>query len=719
MTADNQTGHNYYTSPSGNDSNDGSAEHPFRTIQHAADVMVAGDICFVREGTYRVTVRLNRSGADGMPIRFVAYPGEVATLSGTEPVSGEWAIHEGEIFKTQIGQPFEQLFVDGQMMSEARWPKAAPEDYLDRSRWATTSPGSSYGRIVDPELSETDIDWTGAVAVLNIGHQYLSWMRIVRNHSAGNDTFEYDRDLEYLGDFVNRLDHPTDWVGQKYQLIGCLAGLTVPGEWYLDQEMMMLYLWPPEGCDLSNCAIEVKSREHAFEAEGVEHIHIEGFHFFGTTFRFENSRNCVVDGCHLRYPNYNRYISDPLIDPRNHPCSFTSGSDNTVKNSSLAHSQSYGFVMMGSEHTCENNLIHDFGWTGTMCPGLVMCPTDLYPTGGEELEDDGALARFNTIYDAGNLCVDFQGQPNAIAEYNHIYDGGKCCHDVALLYTLYSTAAGTVFRFNWVHGVHTPEIAIGIRCDYQAREVSFHHNVAWDCGWEGILLWGDRNKVCNNTTLDNGITDILIWRRPEPDMPYMQQWPPLLEVQNENTFCANNVSQRITAGRSAHHGTTLSCKMSNNYQGDAPMLEDMENYDFRPKAGSPLIDAGVKVPGITDGHLGKAPDIGAYEYGGEHWIPGCRNSLWILPSESKSTSGQVELRVLLSLPPFEATNVTINGQTLIFDADNWWRPQSPGLPAAEVRITIDPSNTEITADLSAMDSVFGIRHPFVMLPLGS
>ena len=40
-----------------------------------------------------------------------------------------------------------------------------------------------------------------------------------------------------------------------------------------------------------------------------------------------------------------------------------------------------------------------------------------------------------------------------------------------------------------------------------------------------------------------------------------------------------------------------------------------EQVDLRLKAGSRAVDAGVVLPGITDGFAGKAPDLGAYELG--------------------------------------------------------------------------------------------------------
>ena len=42
---------------------------------------------------------------------------------------------------------------------------------------------------------------------------------------------------------------------------------------------------------------------------------------------------------------------------------------------------------------------------------------------------------------------------------------------------------------------------------------------------------------------------------------------------------------------------------------------------YRLTSGSPGINAGVIIPGITDGAVG-APDIGAYEFGGTAWVPG-------------------------------------------------------------------------------------------------
>ncbi len=41
----------------------------------------------------------------------------------------------------------------------------------------------------------------------------------------------------------------------------------------------------------------------------------------------------------------------------------------------------------------------------------------------------------------------------------------------------------------------------------------------------------------------------------------------------------------------------------------------LEEFDFRLNSGSAAVDAGVELPGLTDGYKGKAPDLGAYELG--------------------------------------------------------------------------------------------------------
>ena len=59
----------------GADTSDGSAEHPWRTLQHAANTVPVGGTVWLRSGSY-VGFTMTRSGNPGMPIVFAGWPGD-------------------------------------------------------------------------------------------------------------------------------------------------------------------------------------------------------------------------------------------------------------------------------------------------------------------------------------------------------------------------------------------------------------------------------------------------------------------------------------------------------------------------------------------------------------------------------------------------------------------------------------------------------------------
>jgi len=608
----------YTVATNGLDANPGTEKRPFRTIQKASDVMKPGDTCHVRGGVYRQTVRPKRSGEPGRPIRFVACPGQKVILRGTEPVSGTWKVHQGKIYRTRVEGDVAQLFVDDRMMVEARWPNMRfPEELWDRSTWARAGKGSRYGKIVDPALAGTGVDWTGARATLNVAHQFFTWTRTVEAHTAGEKTFTYSRDLQGITHHANKAK---PWEDDRYYLSGKLAALDAPGEWFHETESDTLYLWCLDSKDPGVHRVATKARDYAFAIEGLDHIEISGFQFFGATFLLHDCNHCVIDNCHLRYPTYARRIWDPASREPWTDQTLASGSNNTVRRCSLAYIPTSGLIVTGTDNVVEDTLIHDVCWYGS----LRHVPLRMGGTKDTGPSARGVIRR-NTVYNFGNAGICF-GNQACVVEYNHVYDGGLCCLDVSLIYTQLPMCAGSVVRYNWVHGCWTErKRGLGIRGDDQTRRLTVHHNVVWDCGRDGIIVKGDHNKVHNNTVLDIGRTDkpgnyISLHTRPEPKKPWRKQYP-LLKQQNANSQVFNNAALTITGH---WKGTPLPTgkHVSNNFRGRDLQLVDPKGLDFRPKPGSPLIDAGRKIPGIADGFKGKAPDVGAYEFGGEHWRAG-------------------------------------------------------------------------------------------------
>jgi hypothetical protein len=90
----------YYVSPTGNDANPGNIDAPFATWEKLSSILTAGDLAYIRGGTYRVNkaanadvrVRLsNLNGTSADPIRIYAYPGESPVLNLDNILVTEWS----------------------------------------------------------------------------------------------------------------------------------------------------------------------------------------------------------------------------------------------------------------------------------------------------------------------------------------------------------------------------------------------------------------------------------------------------------------------------------------------------------------------------------------------------------------------------------------------------------------------------------------------------
>ena len=168
----------------------------------------------------------------------------------------------------------------------------------------------------------------------------------------------------------------------------------------------------------------------------------------------------------------------------------------------------------------------------------------------------------------------------------------------------------------------------------------------------GIVLKGDGHVLFSNTLWGANSSDLCIAACAERPKSFLSQWP-RSPRQNGRSRLFNTAARKLdglcgcpdaaavggnrTAIVSATSravvrfsscvllGTDKKITSSSQFEGDLSRmrLADPARLDFRPTAGSPLVDAGAVVPPFTDGYIGRAPDIGAYELGGERWVAGC------------------------------------------------------------------------------------------------
>ncbi|MEW2120563.1 RICIN domain-containing protein [Streptomyces sp. NPDC005474] len=104
----------YYVAPDGSDANAGTITAPFKTLQHARDVVrtvnsnMTGDInVYLRGGNYPVSSTISYtpadSGTNGHRVVYAAYQDEKPVLNGGVQVSG-WTQHSGNIWKAPLNR---------------------------------------------------------------------------------------------------------------------------------------------------------------------------------------------------------------------------------------------------------------------------------------------------------------------------------------------------------------------------------------------------------------------------------------------------------------------------------------------------------------------------------------------------------------------------------------------------------------------------------------
>ncbi len=96
----------FHVSVNGDDSADGTAAHPFRTINRAAAVAQPGDVVTVHAGTYREWVRPPRGGTgEDSRIVYRAAPGEQVFVKGSERIT-TWQREGDGVWKVELPNSF-------------------------------------------------------------------------------------------------------------------------------------------------------------------------------------------------------------------------------------------------------------------------------------------------------------------------------------------------------------------------------------------------------------------------------------------------------------------------------------------------------------------------------------------------------------------------------------------------------------------------------------
>ncbi|WP_237742716.1 Calx-beta domain-containing protein [Actinopolymorpha alba] len=384
-----------------------------------------------------------------------------------------------------------------------------------------------------------------------------------------------------------------DWGlgGSEYFIMGKLAALDYPGEWYYDKAAGQLYLRTTASDNPANHTVEYKARNLAFDLTQRSYVRIKGVKVFAATIDTTDGSNNVIDGINAKY------VSEYNLANGWNTGICLCGTHDTLKNSEIAFSSGSLVTMKKDNNKLVNNLIHDGTYGGIAFNSAI------------ELLGRGHLVSNNTVYHSGRSLIGGEFFA-AIIQYNDFHHGNYFAHDTGMLYTAHNDLGNSEIHHNYWHdnvfrSNGEGEWTGGIYLDESSANALIYDNVTWNLSWLGIIVNHLSNfvQVYNNTTYNtSGI------RVSEPTYGLDAYGD---RIQN------NIATQELGTG-----ATSIGAVFGNNLTSGDPEYVSLPAKDFHLTPGSPARNAGTPIRGITEGFEGTAPDIGAYEVGGADWKAG-------------------------------------------------------------------------------------------------
>lgn len=306
----------FYVAPDGNDTNDGSLAHPFRTLTAARDAVrsinndMSGDITiYLRGGDYRITEPVvfdaRDSGTNGHYIHYQAYEGETPVLNGASTVTG-WTKYNDQLYMAPLDRDYKlrNLYVNDKranMGSVRVQSKGGWGEYTitaGQADWAWDSGKASDGLMYNaddiPRIPSNFDDLE------------------VINGTTWNENIVCTRDVKYdNGTLILLLQQPYGAIAQTpgwnagfsvsgtHTIYNSLSFVDEPGEFYFDKTDKILYYYPRSGEDMATADVEAPVADQLIVIEGKSTTdRVSNLSFSGITFANTEYQLTDVAGSH-------------------------------------------------------------------------------------------------------------------------------------------------------------------------------------------------------------------------------------------------------------------------------------------------------------------------------------------------------------------------------------------------------------------------------------
>ncbi len=537
----------FYVASDGNDENDGSIEKPFATIEKARDAVRSldksgkkGITVAVKAGEYRVdslTFTEEDSGTEKCPVAYRAYGDGEAILNGgvtLKPDSFKAVADESMLSRLSdeakkkvlcadlkeygltaedwgkiypygshntntrydgdwVGDLYCELFVNDKRQVLARYPDT---DYLYTGKVIDSgygknsdgTPAANWDEVRNPPSDVYEID-------RELADRISSWKTLEDVWMFGFWTADWADASTPIGDFsAEELTVSPKFTGMfgakkdaPYYFFNVFEELDHEGEWYLDRETGIVYVYPDS--DLASASIDISvTVKPVINAENANYLTFDGFTVKGT-----RGNAVVISG-------NNNTVENCLIKNVAGDAVHVDGYDNLVYANEITRTGKGGIYLDGGDretlkpgnNKADNNYIHHWSEiTQTYQPACSL--------GGV-----GNICSHNEMHDSPHEAITYGGN-NHIIEYNNIHDVCLLTDDAGAIYAgrrwdFY----GIVIRYNAVYDLgsdgHRP---CGIYMDDALSGQTIYGNLLVNVPSIALHLGGGRDlNVYNNIVVN-------------------------------------------------------------------------------------------------------------------------------------------------------------------------------------------------------------------------
>ena len=532
-----------YVAPDGKDTNKGTIDSPFATIEKARDAVLemsnagtlgkGGAVVYFRGGDYvikkAVVFEEKHSGTKDAPIIYRNYPGEEVNFLGAATL--DWSN-----FKKVTDQSILNRIVDKEARNHVLEVDLHALGYTELSKPSWPGP-YSYGiegnpvieyfkeqGITKPEAESSALFINGnemtlarypndkqmvinkvvkaGSAIPAVPFEVIFDDARVRNWTTadqaiitGTPTYSWGTLSTDLGSVnVETLSitakHPTQHgavFGQHLHVFNLLEEIDIPNEYFVDVNTGKLYIYPPEG-----------------EINDIYYTILDKHMFWFQT----GAKNLTLKGINMKYMRAAAVVIGGADNVQVIGCEITGAAGQTVtmngsRNCKFIdcyfHDTEGGIQCVNSGNrnnlTKGNNVIENCTFRNVEGKKVTYQPA-------LNLTGVGNMARYNDISGSQHTVFCLGGNLH-IVEYNEIYEACSNTDDMGAIYTGRNlTHRGNVFRYNYIHDIGSP-----------ARGGNGVHGMFFDDWWSaadvvgnvfenitgaGIMLAGSYNVMDNN-----------------------------------------------------------------------------------------------------------------------------------------------------------------------------------------------------------------------------